>query len=127
MKKKQYILLGRNDVEIIKQATTEIMNLLSNTEALMLLSNIGLVLQQKIKYGTLYQIELITSDVKIEVENKGYTLEFEPENQRRISTFIFILKVMSKWEKQPNTFAFRQPDGSTDLDKFSNFISEFEV
>lgn len=127
MKKKQYILLGRNDVETIKQATTEIMNLLSNTEALMLLSNIGLVLQQKIKYGTLYQIELIISDVKIEVENKGYTLEFEPENQRLISTFIFILKVMSKWEKQPNTFAFRQPDGSADLDKFSNFISEFEV
>ena len=34
---------------------------------------------------------------------------------------------MSKWEKRPDTFAFREPDGTDDLDKFSDFISEFEV
>ena len=44
-----------------------------------------------------------------------------------ISVFIFMLKLMSKWEKRPDTFAFSKPDGSDDLDKFSDFISEYEV
>lgn len=124
---KKYVLLGRNDVELIKQSVIEIMNLLSNTEALMLLSNIGLVLQQKVRHGSMFRMELITSDVKIEVENKGFTLEYNANNQRLISVFIFILKLMSKWEKRPDTFAFSKPDGTDDLDKFSDFISEFEV
>lgn len=124
---KKYVLLGRNDVELIKQSAIEIMNLLSNTEALMLLSNIGLVLQQKVRHGSMFRMELITSDVKIEVENKGFTLEYNAKDQRLISVFIFMLKLMSKWEKRPDTFAFREPDGTDDLDKFSDFISEFEV
>ena len=124
---KKYVLLGRNDVELIKQSAIEIMNLLSNTEALMLLSNIGLVLQQKVRHGSMFRMELITSDVKIEVENKGFTLEYNAKDQRLISVFIFMLKLMSKWEKRPDTFAFSKPDSTDDLDKFSDFISEFEV
>ena len=124
---KKYILLSRNDVELIKESTNEIMNLLTNTETLMLLINISLALQQKVKHGSMFQSQLITSDIKIEVENKGFTLEYVPEQQRLISVFIFMLRLMSKWEKRPDTFAFRKPDGTHDLDKFSEFISEFEV
>lgn len=124
---KKYILLSRNDVELIKESTNEIMNLLTNTETLMLLINISLALQQKVKHGSMFQAQLITSDIKIEVENKGFTLEYVPEQQRLISVFIFMLRLMSKWEKRSDTFAFRKPDGTHDLDKFSEFISEFEV
>ena len=86
---KKYILLSRNDVELIKESTNEIMNLLTNTETLMLLINISLALQQKVKHGSMFQAQLITSDIKIEVENKGFTLEYVPEQQRLISVFIF--------------------------------------
>ena len=124
---KKYILLSRNDVELIKESTNEIMNLLTNTETLMLLINISLALQQKVKHGSMFQAQLITSDIKIEVENKGFTLEYVPEQQRLISVFIFMLRLMCLLEKRSDTFALRKPDGTHDLDKFSEFISEFEV